>query len=203
MCASSDYPALIQQQDKVRFADGAQSMGDHERCASTHQTHKCRLDQVLCFGVNTGSGIIQDQDAWVGQQRPRNRNTLFLPAGKGDAALTDLGVVSIRHFHDEVMRLGVFGCCDDDCLARRRIPERNILMNAGCEQPCILQDNADLLSQRVKFYCAGIVTVDENATFNGIVEASDQVDNCGFARPRDSPQMRRLSVRDDYGYNQS
>ena len=61
-----------------------------------HHPLQRQLDQVLGLGIHAGGGIVEDQDARVGQQGAGDRQALLLPAGKGHAALAHLGIVAVR-----------------------------------------------------------------------------------------------------------
>ena len=66
------------------------------------------LDLVLGGGVDGAGGIIQDQDARVGQEGACDGQALALSAGEGDAALADDGLIAFFEFVDEIIRLGGF-----------------------------------------------------------------------------------------------
>ena len=72
---------------------------------------------------------------------------LALPAGKGNAALADLGVVPFAHFQDKVMRLGGFGGGDDLLQWSLRPAVGDIFADGGGEQQRGLQDDANLVAQ--------------------------------------------------------
>ena len=56
--------------------------------------------------VDGGGGIVQDQDARVGQEGARQRQALALSAGEGHAALADDRLVALVESVDEVIAPG-------------------------------------------------------------------------------------------------
>src|SRR5438309_10560194 len=93
--APLDDSARFHHQDVIRSAGRGQSMGDHKRGASLHQIGKPLLNQSLRLGVEARSGLVQNQNSWIGKNGARDGNSLPLPAGKFDAAFANDGVVSL------------------------------------------------------------------------------------------------------------
>ena len=46
--------------------------------------------------VDGGGGVVEDEDARVGEQRAGQRDALALAAGQGEPLLADDGVVAVR-----------------------------------------------------------------------------------------------------------
>ena len=65
-----------------------------------------QLDLALGGRVDRRGGVVEDQDARVGEDRAGDREALALAAGDGQAALADARVVAVREPLDEVVRLG-------------------------------------------------------------------------------------------------
>ena len=63
-------------------------------------------DNALALIVERAGGLVQDQHAWIGGQRPRDRDALALAAREVGAALLDKGVVALRQFLDELVCAG-------------------------------------------------------------------------------------------------
>ena len=64
------------------------------------------LDRRLGGRVDRGGGVVEDQDARVGEQGAGDRHPLALAAGEGEAALADAGLVAVGQFADEAVGLG-------------------------------------------------------------------------------------------------
>jgi hypothetical protein len=71
-----DNPPLLQNHDLVSPHNRTQPVSDHEACASREQFRQSALEAVLRNGVDRAGGLIEDQNARVGQQRPRAKHTI-------------------------------------------------------------------------------------------------------------------------------
>ena len=78
--------------DAVGIADGGKAMGNDQGRAPLCQFIKRLLDGAFCFGIKGRSCFVQDQDRRVFKENPRNRDALFLTAGKLDPAFTNNGI---------------------------------------------------------------------------------------------------------------
>src|SRR5690242_15345369 len=87
--ASLDDTARLDDQDLIRTSDGREAVRDDKRRTSAHQVLQPFLNQRFGFGVEAGSGFIEDENARIGENGARDGDALFLPAGKPDAALAD------------------------------------------------------------------------------------------------------------------
>ena len=79
-------------------------MGDHKHRAFLHQIRQRSLHQLLGFGIEFGSGFVQNQDRRILQQGAGNRQPLPLPAAQALATFTQYRLISLGHGHDEVVR---------------------------------------------------------------------------------------------------
>src|ERR1700681_1782835 len=70
-------------------------MGNHKSGAAAHQVAQTFLDEGFGFGVEAGSGFVQDENARIGENGARDGDALLLSAGKFDATLADNGVVFV------------------------------------------------------------------------------------------------------------
>ena len=56
--AFDDFP-LVEYEDAVGVADGAEAVGDHEAGAAGHEALEGFVDEALAFGVEGGSGLVE------------------------------------------------------------------------------------------------------------------------------------------------
>jgi hypothetical protein len=78
--AALHHPALLQHEDLVGRADGAEAVRDDERRAPAAQPRERLLDERLALRVERAGGLVEDEDARVGQQRAGDGDALPLPA---------------------------------------------------------------------------------------------------------------------------
>ena len=123
MGAAGADPAMIEDENEIGVAHCAKALGDDKGRTSFHQVAERQLNFMFRGGVNTGRGIVQDQNARIFEQRARNRDALFLATGKGDAAFAHIGFITSRHGHNEIMGLGRLGGCDHFCFVGAGAPK--------------------------------------------------------------------------------
>src|SRR6185369_384524 len=111
--APLDDAAVVNDDDQVGVADGAEAMGDDEAGAPTHEGAEGLLDEVLALGVEVAGCLIENQNARVGKKSAGDGDALLLAAGKADSALPDKGVVAAFELLDEAIGVGGLGCGAD------------------------------------------------------------------------------------------
>ena len=72
-----DLPVL-DDQDLVGLANGAQAVGDDKGGAPPDQLIQTFLNEDLALGIQIGGGFVQYQDSGIRQQRPGNGHSLPL-----------------------------------------------------------------------------------------------------------------------------
>ena len=137
-------------------------------------------DLVFGVSIHAGERVVENQDARVANDGPRDRCALLLPARKGDSAFTHHGLISFRKFFDvsgDVRRLGrgthLF-------IGRIFFAERNVLAHGLAEQESFLRHKADLAAQRLDGILAHRLAVDQHAARLSIVDTRDQADQRGL-----------------------
>src|SRR3989449_10126730 len=79
----------------------------HTRCSRDWSSDVCSSDLGgLALRVEAGRGLVEDQDARIGEDRPRNRDPLALAAGELHAPLTHDGVVTLLEATPELVAVG-------------------------------------------------------------------------------------------------
>ena len=100
--------AVIDNKNLVGMAHGFQPVGDHDDRLIVGQFCNGLHQLLFIFGVNIGSGLIQNDDGCVLHNRPRNGNSLPLTAGERRTAFADDGVKAVRQCHDKVVAADFF-----------------------------------------------------------------------------------------------
>src|SRR5690606_4134858 len=72
--------ALLDHEDLVGLADGAEAMGYDECGSAFHERGQALLDEGFAFCVEIGSGLIEDEDAGICENGPGDGNALPLAA---------------------------------------------------------------------------------------------------------------------------
>ncbi len=106
MVARLQQAAMIHDQDAVGAADGGKAMGDDHAGAVGQGCGQGLLDQHLGFGVDTGGGLVQHQDAGITGQYPGQGQELALAGGKIEARLADPGLDPLGQPVDQARSTG-------------------------------------------------------------------------------------------------
>src|SRR3984957_4525882 len=93
--------AAIDDENGVGMHDRRQPVGDDDRGAPLAELRHRLLYVALGFGIERRSGLVEQDDRCVLDQRARDGDALALAAGKLQAVLADRGVVAGREARDE------------------------------------------------------------------------------------------------------
>src|SRR5450759_4474262 len=147
MPAALDDVPIGHDHDQVRPSNGGETVGNHERGATLHQSVERLLDEFFGLGIHAGSRVVQDEDARVHQQGAGYRNALALTAGERNAALAYLCLVAFGELDDEIVRLGRLRGSVDLIIGGLGAPISDVLADAGGEEQRGLQYDTDLPAQ--------------------------------------------------------
>ena len=136
--------AVIQHQNEVGVHDGAEPVGDDEAGSPLHQLVHGLLHQYFRPGVHVGGGLVQNQQRTTCQQRTGDGQQLLLPAGKVGGVLADQGVVAVWHGADKVVAVCFPAGKLNFLPGGVRLAVGHVLGNGTPEQPCILQNHAEI-----------------------------------------------------------
>ena len=96
MGALVDDPAAVDDHDAVGQAQRRAAVGDEDRRAALHDLAQRGVDLLLGRGVDRRGGVVEDEDARVGEEGPGQGDALALAARQREAPLADDGVVARR-----------------------------------------------------------------------------------------------------------
>ncbi len=145
--------------------------------------------------VDRRGGVVEDQDAGIGQQRPGQGHPLALAAGQGQALLPDHRVVALRQPGDELVRLGGLSRGQHLLPAGVRTPVGDVGPDRVREQERVLADQPDRSPQRVQGEVADVVAADPQRSAGHVVEAGQQLRDGRFPRPGGADQRDGLAHR--------
>ena len=107
--AALDDAALVHHHDLVGERDGAGPVGDDEGGAPVGDLLQGAADLELRLHVDARGGVVEDEDARVHDQRPRDGDALALAAAEREAAFADDRVVALGEGLDELIGLRGLG----------------------------------------------------------------------------------------------
>lgn len=91
-----DNPALIENEEEVRFANRAKAMRDYESGAAAKEKFERALQARFSHAVNGAGGFVEDDKPGIGQEYARKADQLALAEGKRGAFLADLRIEALR-----------------------------------------------------------------------------------------------------------
>ena len=133
------------------------------------------LHDGLALVVQCAGGLVEDQDARVGEQGSGDGDALALASGKAGSLLAHHGVVALGQLADEFMGAGQLGCMNDGFERCGRIDDGDVLAHAAVEEGVLLQDHAHLHSQLCRVDEADVDAVDQQASLLGGIQALDEL----------------------------
>lgn len=95
VCAALDDTPLLEHDDAVGVAHGAQAVGDDKGGAPAHERVHASLHQPLGVGVDARRGLVEDEHRRVGDGCTRDGQQLPLALTQVAAVAGEYGVVAI------------------------------------------------------------------------------------------------------------
>src|SRR5262249_45394180 len=171
MRAGVDKTAAIQHQDPICGQDRREAMRDDKRRAAGKERTKSRLDHLLGDGVQVGGGLVEDHYSRILEDDAGDRHALLLAAAQAMTPLSDDGVVAIGQRFDEVVDVGR-ACRGNDLILRRTRPRvEEVLAYRRMEEEGVLEDDAEVLAERLEADIADVVSVDANGAARRVVRS--------------------------------
>ncbi len=194
------YHTFFQNNDAIRIVDGAQTVRDGDYRAPFHQAFQRFHHHALGFRVESGSGLIQNEDGIIANDCARDSDALPLAAGKCVAALTHQRVVPMRHARDELIHVRELCRIHDLFLGRARVAIGNVVAHGSLKENGFLQHVADMVPKALKFVIPDIDAIDLNYAAGRVVKAWDQTYYGGLTaagRSDHSHHLAGLDVKTD------
>ncbi len=198
--ADVDNAALVEDSDAIGEVQRGAAVGYQERRAALHDHAQGGVDPLFHLGVDGARGVVEDEDARVGEDRPGERHPLALTARQGEPSLSDDGVVAPRQLFDELVRLGS-PCGGLDLLEGGVRPAvSDVRPHRVGEEEALLEDDADLATQRRERHVADIVPVHSHGAGDRVIETGHHVRQSRLpttARADEGHGLARLDLQAD------
>ncbi len=134
--------ALFYDEDLVGSADGGETVGYDEGGAALHEEVEAVLDHGFGLGVEGAGGLVEDEDAGVGEDGAGDGDPLALAAGELDAALAYDGVVLLGKTLGELVDAGDAAGIYELLFGGVRAAEEDVFADGAVEEEGLLQDDA-------------------------------------------------------------
>jgi len=110
--APLDDAMIIDHQDLVGVADGAQPVGDDQAGAVCHKRTQALLDKQLGARIHRAGGLVQDEDARVLEDGPSDGQKLAVAVAEHGASFAHFCLVPLWQALDEGLGVGQLGRLD-------------------------------------------------------------------------------------------
>src|SRR5437879_3042804 len=149
-------------------------MGDNQGRAARRGPLQRVHNGSLGSRIQAGGRLIQNQDRRVPQNRTRDGDPLLLPPGEGRASLRHYSLVAVGESLNELVGVGRDRRGGDLFVAGTRTPKRDVFADGAPEQQLVLQNQANLLAQRLQRVGPDVFAIDTDLALARVIEARDQ-----------------------------
>src|SRR6267143_2155231 len=176
-----DDPPTVEHNNAISKAHGAQTVGDHQGGAVPGGGFQRINNQPFGCGVEAAGWLIKNQNRRIAQDGSSDGNSLLLSAGEAGASFRYARFVCERLLANESVGVGGDGGRDDLGLGGVRTAKSNILANGSAEEERVLQDQTDVIAQRLKLIGTALLAIDVDMTCGRIKKAGNETGEGGFA----------------------
>ena len=181
MRAVGDDSSIVEDEDSLGAADGAEAVGDDDGGLAGEKFVEGLLDLLFALGVEGGGGFVEDQDRSVAEEGAGEGDALFLTAGEAGAFLADDGLVAVVEIDDELVGKGVAGGFFDLLAGGIETANANVLDDGVVEEDRILRDQRDRVVESFLFDLTDVASVDPKSAPLDVVETADEVGEGRFS----------------------
>ena len=143
---SGSEGAVFHEPYPVGDVEGGVPVGDGDDGGVGKVTGEVVENGAFGAGVDGGGGVVENEDARVAGQCPRQGDALALAAGKRKTALPDGGVEAVRKVGDCAVYGGVAGGCPN-VIVREATAHINVVADGGGIQKRLIEHACDSLPQ--------------------------------------------------------
>lgn len=94
MIPAFDNFTVAHHKNRFGILNGREPVSNYKTGAAFHQSLHRALDQGLRTGIDRAGRLVENQDIWIGQKRPRDSQELALPLRNVGGILPKLETVS-------------------------------------------------------------------------------------------------------------
>ena len=158
--ARLDNPSALENYNAIGHANGRQAMRDDEAGAAHEERQESALDERFVGRVECARGFVQNQNARVAQNDPRNRQALALAPRERVPPFADDGLVALRERHDGFVNLGCSRSALDLVKSCIGLGVPKIIEDRSVKEKRLLGHDADVRAQRLELDGAKIAPIE-------------------------------------------
>lgn len=164
MGALFDDASFIKDDDVFAMHDGADAVGDDDGGATLELGVEGFEDAAFGFGIDSGEGVVEDDDAGISEEGAGYGGALFLSAAEVYSAFAEDSFIAEREFFDFIGDVGYAGDAVDVFGGCVWLAEGDVIMNGVAEEESFLEDDADAVAEFFEGNVANIAAINEELT---------------------------------------
>ena len=175
----------LEHENLVGMDDRREPVGDHEYRPPAQQSVHRLLHQPLRLGIERRSGLVEDEDRWIPEQGPCNRQSLPLSAGQSRSPLAENRGVAVGELGDEGVRVRGAGRGLDLLVGVRQPPSPYAMLFRTESLKRTVSWLTIPVSERSdgSLILARVDAVDEDRALTWLVESRNQIDERALPAP--------------------
>ncbi len=173
--------ALRKQDDVVGVLDGGKPVGDHQHSADVLHFFQGVLNEHFRFGIDVGSGFVQDHHAGLMDNGTGKAEQLPLTGREVVAPFPDRLVQALFQAVNEVVSIYILAGGHHFFIGNIVFLQKDVAADGAGEEEHILQHLAEMTAQRGDLDLLDVDAVDQDLTLLDVVVPADQGKNGGLA----------------------
>jgi hypothetical protein len=146
-----------------------------------HEVVQGLLDEHFGFGIELGSGLVENQNRSILEQCAGDGEALALAAGEALAAVADLRLIALGKLGDEIVGQRGLGSGNHARFGQVGAAVAQIVPDRIVEEDGFLGDDGHLFAEGAQGDVANVVAVDAHAAGNRGVKSREKIDQGGLA----------------------
>ena len=153
-------------------------------CLSLHQCAKKLIgDLLFSLIVQAACGLIEEEDRSIlFQETSRNQDSLLFSTGENATEISNLCFVTLFHANYFIVDFALLANFLNFLQGCIRVAVFQVEKNGVVKKFAVLWNNADVLSEALKFKISHILSIDGNRTFFWIIESQQKIEECGLSK---------------------
>ena len=186
---------LLEHVDVVGIDNLADVVRDDDDGAARLDGIDARLDLFGGDGVETGGGLVEEDDGRVLEKHTGDGDALLLSATE----LQRLCLETVGQLHDLVVDIRLLGSLHHVVVGGVGVAVFDVLLDGAVEDMVLLQHQSHVLAQPLRVPLTQFHPVEGDAAAVGMVELVEQVDDGALSRPAEADEGGDLAALDMHG----
>ena len=188
MGSKAHDPAVLQAEDPICTHNRGNPLADEQYCHARALFPQHGEHRGLRGGVQGAGTVVEDEDSRIFQKGAGKGKPLLLPAGKVDAALAEVRLITVGKALHKGIRTGDLGRPPYFFVCGIRLPPAEVFGDGSGKQQRFLRNHGDFSPQLCLGQQRNIHAVYKQRSRGSVIKTGNQIYQCGFpgaCRPDD------------------